>query len=74
MLSDIGLIAWALGKIADLATKGAAWWMDEAGYAEWNKRRKLAAKRKEVTDAIDHNDWAAVRVHMAELERLSDAP
>jgi len=59
---------------ASLAEKVFAWTTDEAGLIAFKKRQALAAKKKEVKDAIACNNFERARVLMDELERLSVAP
>lgn len=66
-MGDVGAVATVLNTVA-------AWFMSEDGYAEWNKRRKLASLRKQAKAALDKNDWAEHRRIVAVLKRLSDAP
>jgi len=66
-MSDVGLVAKLIETVF-------SWCTDEAGLAAFRKRREVEALKKELHDAIDAHDYAAVRKLLAELKRLSDAP
>lgn len=61
-----------VGSVATLINTVASWFMSEDGYAEWSKRRALQKKAEEAHDALDKNDWDALRKHVADLKRMSD--
>ena len=63
-----------VGAVATLLNTVASWLMTEDGYAEWKKRRQLAALHDKAKAALDRHDWAALRDATAELKRLSERP
>jgi hypothetical protein len=64
MPGDVGLVA---GLVKEVFTFFAG----EDGYAEFKRRQELAAIKAKAADALKRGDWDALRVHTAELERLS---
>lgn len=67
-------MAGTVGAVATVINTVAAWVLGEDGYAEWNKRRKLAALRKQAQEELARHDFAALRITVRELKRLSNAP
>lgn len=63
-----------VGAVATVINTFASWFLSEDGYAEFSKRRKLAALRAQAKAALDQNNWAEHRRLVSELERVSDAP
>ncbi len=59
-----------VGPVATLLNTVASWLMSEDGYAEFKKKRELAALKKECHDALARNDWPALAVA---TQRLRDA-
>lgn len=64
----------AIGPVATLLNTLASWFMSEDGYAEFNKRRKLSALRKDADAALAARDMVRHDRIVAEFERLSDQP
>lgn len=67
MPGDVGLVA---GLVKEVFTFFAG----EDGYAEFKRRRELAALRLQAADALQRHDWDALRERVAALKRLSDKP
>jgi hypothetical protein len=65
MPGDVGLVA----KVVDTVFK---FFTSEDGYAEFSKRRKLAALRKDANNALDRNDFVAHARIIDELRRVSN--
>ena len=63
-----------VGAVATLLNTVASWLMDENGFAEFNKRRKLKAKKEEARRALIDNDFDALKRHIDELRDLSAKP
>ena len=63
-----------VGAVATVINTVASWFMNEDGYAEFKKRRKLASLRQAAAKALAANDWPEHRRLVAELKRLSDEP
>jgi hypothetical protein len=64
-MGDVGAVAKAVDTIA-------SWFMSEAGYGEFKKRRLVEAKKREIAGALARGDYGAVSRGIAELRRLSD--
>lgn len=64
----------AIGAVATLLNTVASWLMSEDGYAEFSKRQKLTALRKEADAALARSDWDAHKKIVSELKRLSVEP
>lgn len=62
-----------IGAVATLLNTLAKWGLSEDGYAEWSKRRQLAALRKEAHAALDKGDLTEHRRLIDELVRMSRA-
>lgn len=52
----------------------ASWFLSEDGYGEFKRRRELATAKRAALDALARHDWDALRVSVAELERMSAKP
>lgn len=63
-----------VGAVATLLNTVASWLLGKDGYAAWERRRQLSIKRKEVIDALDRNDRAAVHRLFDELHELAAKP
>ncbi len=63
-----------VGAVATLLNTVASWFMSEDGYAEFTKRRQLAALRQKADAALANHDMAEHARILAEYERLSDQP
>ena len=64
----------AAGFFAKLADTIIHLVVDEDKLPEILKRRALAAKKKEVRNALANHDWVELRRLTDELERLSNSP
>ena len=58
--------------VIDTSREVFGWWVSESGRIEAEKRAALRAKKKECQRALANNDWSALAMHCAELERLSN--
>jgi hypothetical protein len=67
MPGDVGLVAGLIHRLVDL-------FVNEDQLPEIQKRRQLAAIRKEAHAALDREDYAEHRRLVAALRRLSDSP
>lgn len=63
-----------VGAVATLLNTVASWFMSEDGYAEFAKRRQLAALRKDADAALEKNDFVEHARVVDELRRLSSKP
>jgi cobalamin biosynthesis protein CobD/CbiB len=63
-----------IGAVATLLNTLAKWGLSEDGYAQWSKRRQLAALRQEAHAALEKGDLTEHRRLVSELERVQSAP
>lgn len=60
-----------IGAVATLLNTVASWVLSPDGLEAWKTKRTLAAKKKEVLDALQKRDFDTLRKRIDELRALS---
>lgn len=60
-----------IGAVATLLNTVASWVLSPDGLEAWKTKRTLAAKKKEVLDALQKRDFDTLRTRIDELRALS---
>lgn len=63
-----------VGAVATLLNTVASWVLSPDGLAAFQAKRTLAAKKKEVLDALEKRDFDTLRARLDELRALSTKP
>lgn len=63
-----------VGAVATLLNTVASWVLSPDGLEAWKTKRTLAAKKKEVLDALEKRDFDTLRARLDELRTLSTKP